>query len=118
MAVPLVDLRPGRLDVRHTRGDAAAFQVTINEGGEPADITGRTYKAQIRRKPAAVVAAEITVTVTDAGEGVLVVSLDEDVSRSLSGIYTWDFEQTASGQRRTLLYGEWIVDDDVTRVGY
>lgn len=111
----MVDLRPGRLDVHHRRGDPATFQVTIQEGGEAVDISGRTYRAQLRRKPAATVSAELTVTATDPENGVLVVVLAEDVSLSLSGPYAWDFEQIIAGQRRTILAGAWTVDDDVTR---
>lgn len=113
----LVDLRPGPLNVRHRRGDAVAFPLTIKEGGVAVDITGRTYQAQIRRRPNAALAAEVTVTATDAVHGVLAVVLDEDRSQALSGIYSWDFQQTVGGQPRTLLAGSWTVDDDVTRDG-
>lgn len=115
MTAGLVDLRPGDLDVRHRRGDPATFQLTIKEAGVPVDISARTYRGQLRRRPASTVAAEVTVTFTDAVHGILVVVLAEDVSLSLSGPYAWDFEQIVAGQRRTILAGTWTVDDDVTR---
>jgi hypothetical protein len=115
MSGALVDLRPGHLDVRHRRGDPATFQLTIKEGGIAVNITGRTYRGQLRRKPAATVSAEVTVTFTDAAHGVMAVVLLEDISLSLSGAYAWDFEQIIAGQRRTILAGTWTVDDDVTR---
>lgn len=115
MATAVVDLRPGEVEVRHRRGDVVAFSLILNEDGDVADITGRTYRAQIRRKPAAAVSATPDVTVTDGPGGTLTVVLDEDASRALSGRYAWDLEQTVGGQRRTILAGTWAVDDDVTR---
>ena len=115
MANPTVDLRPGKLDIKVTRGDTDGIPIVIQEGGSPADLTGRTYAAQLRRSRNAADAVDITVDATDAATGELVLRLEPDITETLTGEYQWDLQQTVGGTVRTLLTGRWIFDPDVTR---
>jgi hypothetical protein len=115
MANPTVDLRPGKLDIKVTRGDTDGIPIVIREGGVAADLTGRTYAAQIRRSKDAATATQVTVDTTDALTGELVLRLEPTVTQTLTGEYQWDLEQTVGGSVRTILTGRWIFDPDVTR---
>lgn len=115
MTTPTVDLRPGKLDIKVSRGDTDGIPLLIQEGGAPADLSGRTYAAQLRRSAANTTAVEVTVDTTDADTGTLVLRLEPDVTETLTGTYYWDLQQTVGGTVRTLLAGRWIFDPDVTR---
>ena len=115
MANPTVDLRPGRLDIKVSRGDTDGIPIIIQEGGVAADLTGRTYAAQLRRSAAAATAIDVTVDTTEAANGILILRLEPAVTETLTGIYQWDLEQTVGGTVRTLLAGRWTFDPDVTR---
>jgi hypothetical protein len=110
-----VDLRPGKLDIKVTRGDTDGIPIVIREAGVPADLTGRTYAAQIRKTKNATAAIEVTVDTTAAAAGELVLRLEPAVTETLTGDYQWDLEQTIGGTVRTILTGRWIFDPDVTR---
>jgi len=115
MATPTVDLRPGKLNIKVSRGDTDGIPIVIREGGVAADLSGRTYTAQLRRAQNATTAVDITVDTTDADTGTLVLRLDPAVTETLSGDYFWDLEQTVGGTVRTILKGTWTFDLDVTR---
>lgn len=109
-----VDLRPGRLNIKTSRGDTVAVPITIQEGGAPADLTGRTYAAQIRKTKASATSVTVTVDTTGAASGELVLRLAADVTDELTGDYQWDLQQTLGGSVRTLLEGRWTFGADVT----
>lgn len=115
MTTPTVDLRPGKLNVKVSRGDTDGIPILIQEGGVPADLSGRTYAAQIRRSPNSSIFVEITVDTTGAADGELVLRLDPEVTETLTGEYQWDLQQTMGGTVRTLLTGRWTFAPDVTR---
>jgi hypothetical protein len=115
MATPTVDLRPGKLNIRTSRGDTVAVPITIQEDGLAANLTGRTYSAQIRRSKASATAVTVTVDTADAATGQLVLRLTASATASLSGDYLWDLQQTIGGSVRTILEGRWTFGADVTR---
>lgn len=115
MATPTVDLRPGKLNIKTSRGDTVAVPITIQEGGVAADLTGRTYAAQIRRTKASATSVAVTVDTTDAADGDLVLRLTAVAAAALSGVYEWDLQQTQGGTVRTILEGRWTFGPDVTR---
>lgn len=115
MATPTVDLLPGKLNIKVSRGDTDGIPIDIHEDGVAADLTGRTYAAQLRRSPNSATAIDVTVDMTDADTGRLVLRLDPDVTEDLTGDYQWDLEQTMGGTVRTLLAGKWTFAPDVTR---
>ena len=115
MANPTVDLRPGKLDIKVSRGDTDGIPIEIKEGGVAADLTGRTYAAQLRRTKNATAAVDVTVDTTEADTGLLILRLEPAVTETLTGEFQWDLEQTMGGTVRTLLTGRWTFDPDVTR---
>lgn len=112
---PTVDLRPGKLNIKTTRGDAVDLPLVIKEGGVPADLSGRTYAAQVRKNKAGEVVATIDVDTTGAADGELRLQLDPEVTEALLGEYRWDLQQTIGGSPRTILGGLWGFEADVTR---
>lgn len=115
MTTPTVDLLPGKLNIKVTRGDTDGIPIDIQEDGALADLTGRTYAAQLRRSPNATTAIDVEVDTTDADAGRLVLRIDDDVTETLSGDYQWDLQQTMGGTVRTILTGRWTFAPDVTR---
>lgn len=110
-----VDLRPGKLNVKTSRGDTVAVPITIQEGGVAANLTGRTYAAQIRKSKASTTSVAVTVDTTGAASGQLILRLTATATAALSGDYQWDLQQTQGGTVRTILEGRWTFGPDVTR---
>ena len=110
--------QPADQDLTLTRGDTETLVVTITTDGSTAvDITGRTYKAQIRStQDSTTIKASFTCTVTSAGSGQVTCVLSATSSAALSaGLYFWDLEENASGVISTILSGNVTVLADVTR---
>jgi hypothetical protein len=116
MTTSTVDLRPAKLNVKMVRGDTAAPPILIQENGSAADLTGRTFAAQIRRSASSATAIDIDVDTTEAADGILVLRIDEETTETLTGEYVWDLQQTIGDTVRTLLSGRWTFDADVTRL--
>lgn len=102
-----------------TRGDTEVLVITINDSSNvPINVTGRTYRAQIRAdKDNASIAASFACVVTNAAGGVVTCTLSAASSASLSaGTYYWDFEETtAGGVVTTIIAGSVKVLADVSR---
>ena len=112
MAVPV------KQNLVMTRGDTETLVITMKtEANAPIDITGRTYRAQIRAsKDAGAIDASFTCTVTNAVAGEITCTILPAVTETLSvGIHYWDLEETASGVVSTVLAGSVNVLADVTR---
>lgn len=112
-----ISIRPASLTYKIVRGDDFADVITIKEGDppEPADLTGRTYTAQVRRTPNGDVIAEMTIDDSNLDEGQVGIALPDATTADMSGSYVWDFQQDSAGVVRTLLKGAFVVDPDVTR---
>lgn len=110
-----VDKSPAKLNYKYKRGDTVAEPITIKEGGEVADLSDRTYAAQLRKAADAEVFVQMTVDETDKAEGTIVLRLEHEETIELSGRYVWDLEQTRGNVVRTLLGGDFLFDPDVTR---
>ena len=109
---------PADQDLTITRGDTETLVVNITtDGSTPVNVTGRTYRAQIRSaQDSRTIKASFTCTVTDGANGQVTCVLDADDSATLqSGIYFWDLEENASGVISTILAGTVTVNADVTR---
>ena len=110
---------PAARNIDIYRGDDLIHTVTIVDAeGAPVNLTGRTYASQLRRYPdTEQIAATFDVDATQANVGLLILSIDGDVTATLDpGPYRYDLEQTQGGTRTTLLAGEAIVTADVTRL--
>lgn len=109
---------PADQDLMITRGDTETLVVTVtSDGSTPINITGRTYRAQIRSSQDSVtVKASFTCTVTDGANGQVTCTMPASTSATLgSGQYYWDLEENASGVVSTILAGNVTVTADVTR---
>lgn len=115
MATPTIDLRAGKLRILMMRGDTAGVPVEIRANGVAEDLTGRTYLCQIRRNANAAVAYEVTVDTTEAEDGLLILRMDPEVTKTLTGEFVWDLEEDNGGAIRTRGMGPWIFTPDVTR---
>lgn len=110
--------QPADQDLTITRGDTETLVVTITtDGSTPVNITGRTYKAQIRtQQDATTIKASFTCVVTGGSSGQVTCTLSAADSATLSaGLYFWDLEENASGVISTILSGNVTVLADVTR---
>lgn len=110
--------QPADQDLTLTRGDTETLLVTITQdGSSPVDITGRTYRAQIRStQDSTTIKGSFTCTVTGGTSGQVTCVLSATSSAAISaGVYFWDLEENASGVVSTILSGNVTVLADVTR---
>ncbi len=112
-------MAPADQDLTITRGDTETLVITItsDDAGTPINITGRTYRSQIRSSPdSTTVKASFTCSVTHGAAGQVTCVLSAtDCATLLPGIAYWDFEENASGVVTTILSGNVTVLADVTR---
>ena len=109
---------PSKQNLIITRGDTESVVVTMtSDGTTPVDISGRTYRSQIRTtKDASTIDASFTCTVTSALIGEVTCSMTAgDTAALVVGIHYWDFEENNSGVVSTILAGTVNVLADVTR---
>lgn len=99
------------------RGDTESLVINMDDGSGAINITGRTYRAQIRQtKESTIIAASFTCVITNAAAGQVTCTLSAATTATLTpGIYYWDFEETNSGVVSTILAGSVNVLADVTR---
>jgi hypothetical protein len=109
---------PATQNLKFMRGDTQDFTITLTENGStPRNLTGHTFRAQIRTsKDATSIAASFDCTVAAPLTGVVRLLLSAASSASLpEAVLFWDFEQTVDGVVTTLLAGKCTVIGDVTR---
>jgi len=107
-----------RQDLSIYQGDDYLATVTVSTAdGAPADLTGYSASAQIRRKPADFspeVAAEFLAEI--ALPQVIILTLTNAQTLALSGVYSWDLQVTdAGGAVQTIMAGQARVTQEVTR---
>lgn len=106
-------------DLTITRGDTETLVITLtsDDAGTPINITGRTYRAQIRSsQDSKTIKASFTCVVTSGSAGQITCTLAAaDSATLLPGIAYWDLEENASGVITTILSGNVTVLADVTR---
>jgi hypothetical protein len=109
--------QPADQDLIITRGDTETLVVNIATDGAAINITGRTYRAQIRStQDSTTIKASFTCTVTDGANGQVTCVLSAADSADLTpGLHYWDLEENASGVISTILAGNVTVLADVTR---
>jgi len=109
---------PATQNLTITRGDTEIVVITINDNaGIPINITGRTYRAQIRAtKDSPTVSVAFVCVVTNAPAGEVTCTLTAGNSATLAaGKQYWDFEENQSGIVTTILAGTVTVLADVSR---
>lgn len=99
-------------------GDTETVSVTLQDSsGNPINITGRTYAAQVRATvDAASPLATFTCTITNAAAGQFACTLSATTTAALStGVAVWDLQEINGTTVTTLLAGPVKIDKDVTR---
>jgi hypothetical protein len=110
--------QPATQNLVLVRGDTETLVITLTDSaGAPIDITGRTYRAQIRvNRDASSIAASFACSITNAAAGQVTCVLSAVNSAALTaGINYWDFEENNAGVVTTILAGTAQVLADVTR---
>jgi hypothetical protein len=110
--------KPATQNLTVVRGDTETVVVNMTTNGTiPVDVTGRTYRAQIRTtKDASTIAATWDCNVTNAAAGQITCVLSAASSSALTaGTNFWDFEETNGSVVTTILAGTVNVLADVTR---
>lgn len=106
----------GRRDLSFVRGDAWTHTVRfVDAAGDPLDVSGFTFGAQVRRRWSSALVAEFTITVEAAGD-LITLRLDPPDSEVEPGGYRWDLERQQNGLPFTVLAGKLTVVGDITRV--
>ena len=108
----------GLRDITIYKGDSYTHEVRIKDSlDDPIDVTGRTYRVQMRKSKASEsVILEFDTSITDAANGVVQFSLSSEDSSNISvGTYYYDFEENNGGYITTLMGGKLIITGEVTR---
>lgn len=109
---------PASQNLTITRGDTEVLVITIKNSSNVAiNITGRTYRAQVREtKESGTVSSSFNCVVTTPLSGEVTCTMPAAVSALLAaGKYFWDFEENNAGVVTTILAGTVTVLGDVSR---
>ena len=92
-----------------------SFQIT--DAGEPVDLTGYQFAAQVRERSQSTDSVPFTVVITDAATGVINISMSDAVTATLDpGDQVYDVVMTTnSGTDIRLLQGVATITAGVTR---
>jgi hypothetical protein len=114
----MADVMPVSVPLRLYRGDTRVWEDTFSVDGDPMDLTGYTFLAQIRATADAEPMAILDVEVLDAAAGTLRRTLTAtEADKLVPGRAVWDFQITsAAGYTRTVMAGPVTVVADVSRV--
>lgn len=107
----------GKADLSIYQGDDYAAMVTVRaQDGTPADITGYTALAQIRRGVADANPVVVVALTTAVSSPYVILSLVNAQTETLQGQYLWDLQLTSpTGTISTVLAGRVNVTQEVTR---
>jgi len=108
-----------------SRGEDFSFTLTVADSSSAIDITGETFKGEIRRDGGKPLVASFSATVlnqtanNNADKGKVLVHLDKDESIKLDAHvnYKWDLfrKQDDTGTTTTrLIYGDVKVENNIT----
>jgi FtsP/CotA-like multicopper oxidase with cupredoxin domain len=100
---------PVSSDIAAYRGDTWSQEFRLTRAGAPVDLTGATLTAEARSRSG--VTTPITVTVTDALDGRIALSLPTTLG---PGLYTYDIEVDQGGTVTTWIQGTLTVARDVS----
>jgi hypothetical protein len=105
-------------DITIYQGDTYAHELRLKTSANAViNITSRTYTGQIRKKRSTeTAAATFSYSITDAANGVVVLSLTSAVTANIaSGTYVYDFQETNGATVTTLITGSCIIVGEVSR---
>jgi hypothetical protein len=105
-------------DITIYQGDTYAHELRIkNSANAVINITSRVYTGQIRKKRNSdTIAATFTSSITDAANGVVILSLTPASTANVpAGTYVYDFQETNGSTVTTLITGTVTVIGEVSR---
>ena len=110
------DYSAAAYDIRMTQGDTFSESILMEDSdGDAIDLTGYTFRSQLRRTADSTVVAEFSMS-TNLSTSTVTRTLNSGVTASLEGTYVHDLQWTnPSGQVRTLFSGEFEIEPEVTR---
>jgi hypothetical protein len=110
----LADYSAAAYDVRMVQGDSFVEELLMEDGeGDAIDLTGYTFRSQLRRTADNGLVAEFGISVSGS---TVTRSLAPLVTAALDGTYVHDFQWTdPQGRIRTLLSGNFEIEAEVTR---
>ncbi len=114
------DLRPAQYNVKIWRNDTWSQTFAILADTTPVDLTGCTILIQVRPAPAS---ASVVLTLTSANSSISIgganrnqITLNKIVDVA-AGSYVYDMNVTfPSGEVKTYIWGNFIVQEDITKV--
>jgi hypothetical protein len=113
--VTFADYSASDYDIRITQGDTFTEEMLFEDGeGEAIDLTGYSFKSQLRRTADNGLVADFNIVIED--NEFIRRTLAPAVTSVLSGTYVHDLEWTnPQGQIKTLVTGEFEIEPEVTR---
>jgi len=105
-------------DISIYQGDTYTHELRIKDSANAnVNITSRTYTGQVRKKRNSdTIAATFTSTLTNAANGIVVLSLSAASTANIAaGTYVYDFQETNGATITTLITGSCIVVGEVSR---
>jgi hypothetical protein len=111
-------MTPARRNLTAYKGDTYTHRIDFEDtAGDPVNVTGSTFTAQVRRYPAAdAPLATFTVDTSQAATGRVVLTLPHATTSALPvGRHRWDVQQVTGGVFLTVMAGEFEVFGEVTR---
>jgi len=107
-------------NIEHYKGDTfKQIPMVYKTNGVPQDLTGAIIRMQLRKEKDGVSYLELTsvddsgITITDAVNGAF--KINEQIIDIQSGNYIYDIEFNINGVIETLIKGDFIITNDVTR---
>lgn len=107
-------------NIEHYKGDTfKQIPMVYKINGTPQDLTGAIIRMQLRKERDGVSYLELTsvddagITITDALNGAF--KINEQIIDIQSGNYIYDIEFNINGIIETLIKGDFIITNDVTR---
>ena len=107
---------PGFKSFKLYRGDSFSFRLTLSSSSLPYNLTGSTFKSQIKEKGKTAIAAELTPVVENAVSGIVTFVLTTTESDKLipGKKYFYDIEMTKNQSKSTILAGPIVVVADIS----
>ena len=107
-------------NIEHYKGDTfKQIPMVYKLNGTPQDLTGAIIRMQLRKEKDGVSYLVLTsvgnagITITDAVNGAF--KINEQIIDIQSGNYIYDIEFNINGVIETLIKGDFIITNDVTR---
>lgn len=107
-----------------TRGDDRTWPITIESNGVPLNLTGATVVSTIRKEYTSAVLGNPTITIVDAANGQLSMTVSHSLSKLLTipsgkrqASYVFDVVLTLDSKETTYINGYIVSEERVSPVG-